>query len=150
MRRFLLCLCLLTSVGIMATSPGSVAATPKPKIVTTASATPKAGEAPKELKGKPTNGTGPEVTAPSSKGGPKSRDFDACQLTWDNWTPWYIDLYVDGTWVGTMGPWGEMYGVYRSGAELYARANFDDGSYKYWGPTTLDCTNLKMVWKLGR
>src|SRR2546425_10469595 len=39
-----------------------------------------------------------EPPAPPKKGGAKTRGFFDCSVTADNYTPWWIDVYVDGTY----------------------------------------------------
>jgi hypothetical protein len=56
----------------------------------------------------------------------------------DNSTPWYIDVYVDGSFRGTMGPWDDAQAYAIAGnTRLYARAEFDDGSVRTWGPNVV-------------
>jgi hypothetical protein len=63
-----------------------------------------------------------------------------CRVDVDNWTPWKVQIYVDGTFRGLVSPWGD--GVTYTGAgptRVYARAEFTDGSALTWGPTDYDC-----------
>jgi len=52
-----------------------------------------------------------------------------------NKTGWYVDVYNDGYFQGTISPYGDGYFYdYGDSIKLYAKAVFDDGSYYYWGP----------------
>lgn len=52
-----------------------------------------------------------------------------------------VKIYVDGTFAGTVAPWGDSCGHYGTGdRRLYARAVYADGSYAAWGPVTADAT----------
>lgn len=66
----------------------------------------------------------------------------------DNYTGWYIDIYVDGEFRGTLAPWDKRVTWAIPGATtLYAKATFDDGSYRYWGPTSAE-TGYQYQWNL--
>lgn len=88
-----------------------------------------------EIKKEMSNSPDADLTAPDYKNEGKSSRGALNYTTFDNHTPWYIRVYVNGTYQGTMRPWGDYSvrlpssGSYR----LYAKAVFDDGSYKYWG-----------------
>lgn len=63
-----------------------------------------------------------------------------CEVHVDNRTPWYIDIFVDGTYRGVIGPFGDGYTLAIPGpTTLYGRADFRDGSYKSWGPIDFRC-----------
>jgi hypothetical protein len=87
--------------------------------------------------------------APPAKGGERARGVAAvARLTVDNWTPWYIDVYVDGEFGGTVSAWGDGYVWVSSGQRrLYARADFDDGSVIDWGPVSINLSD-SYTWKL--
>ncbi len=75
--------------------------------------------------------------APPAKGGAKPRGMSPGQLHVDNRTQWVIFIYVDGDRVGSVSRYGDAYGYYSCGPHvLYARAFFDDGSVRTWGPVT--------------
>lgn len=66
----------------------------------------------------------------------------------DNWTPWYIDIYVDGEFRGFVEPWDEgTTWAIPGNTRLYGVAEFDDGDKYYWGPTTVE-TGYEFTWKL--
>ncbi|HLZ44180.1 MAG TPA: hypothetical protein VKQ05_00705 [Gemmatimonadales bacterium] len=74
------------------------------------------------------------IPAPANKGGNQTRGA-ASVVHLDNWTNYYIDLYVNGEFCATSGPWGDAYCLVPSGsAVLYGKANFTDGSSLTWGP----------------
>lgn len=63
-----------------------------------------------------------------------------CNIDLNNKTQWVIDIYIDGKYRGTMDEYSSNYTTTGSGAtRLYARAEFDDGSYLYWGPREITC-----------
>jgi hypothetical protein len=63
-----------------------------------------------------------------------------CGIYWDNYTDLYVDVFVDGEYEGTVAPMGELQTYAIAGAtRVYARADYDDGSYDYWGPNTFTC-----------
>src|SRR6266849_922485 len=51
---------------------------------------------------------GPGEVAPPSKGGPRTRGY-LSTVHVDNHTRWYIDIYLDGDFRGTVPPWGDLY-----------------------------------------
>jgi hypothetical protein len=81
------------------------------------------------------NKQGATVMAPPSKGGPKSKGASGSVVIL-NQTQWYINIYINGYFSGTVGPWGDYYTYLNCGSDtFYARAPFDDGSFIFWGPT---------------
>ncbi len=88
--------------------------------------------------------------APANKGGEKAKGAGpaTCQVKFDNSTGYYIRVYVDGTYRGTMDPWGD-YSLYTgSGStDLYAVAVFTDGTRLTWGPKAVSCSGL-YSWRL--
>jgi hypothetical protein len=85
-----------------------------------------------------TNTRGMTVPAPVKKGGVRTRGgADLCLLHVDNRTALYVDLYIDGNFLGAISPYGDSEGYIGCGSRVfYARALYSDGSYDYWGPTT--------------
>lgn len=65
----------------------------------------------------------------------------SCDVWFDNYTGYWIDVYIDGQWYGTMSPWGGFmaYNVAAGERRLYGQANFTNGTYDYWGPYNLAC-----------
>ena len=74
----------------------------------------------------------------------KSRG-DLCYITVNNYTPYSIDIYVDGDWVGTIAAYTSAYTyAYPGTTKLYGKSI--GGSY-YWGPQTFDC-EYEYTWNL--
>ena len=97
-----------------------------------------------------TNSATAKLAAPPAKGGARTRGAAARieQLHVDNRTAWYIRIYVDGDYVGLVSPYGDAYGYYSCGVHsLYARAVFDDGSVRTWGPVDADLCG-GFTWRL--
>lgn len=66
----------------------------------------------------------------------------------DNWTGYYLDIYVNGNYRGTVSPWDKKTTWAIPGTnKLYAKAVFNDGSYLYWGPKTT-YTGYQYSWQL--
>lgn len=82
------------------------------------------------------NVKGETIAAPSIKGGETGERAASRFVNYDNWTDLYIKTYVNGRYQGTVAPWGNLKIYISSGRtyRLYARADFTDGSYIYWGP----------------
>jgi len=82
-----------------------------------------------------------QAIQPVDKGARASRG-GSCYVTFDNWTSWYIDCYVDGFYEGYIAPSGSGDITVGGGNTcLYAVAEFDDGDQISWGPKCLNCTN---------
>jgi hypothetical protein len=95
-----------------------------------------------------TNKRAAQPTPPPQKGGPKARGVSPGQLHVDNRTQWVIFIYVDGDRVGSVGRYGDAYGYYDCGPhQLYARAFFDDGSVRTWGPLNASICG-EYTWRL--
>ena len=100
------------------------------------------GEADPNIKqSKETNDPNTTMEAPSKKGGATTRGQGGyCEVQFDNRTKWYIKLYVDGDYRGTLSPYGDAVVLALPGStSVYARANFDDGTFNYWGPSSYSC-----------
>ncbi|MFZ9388658.1 MAG: hypothetical protein ACO25B_12330 [Chitinophagaceae bacterium] len=66
----------------------------------------------------------------------------------DNWTGYYIDIYVNGNYRGTVSPYDKRVTWAIPGTNtLYGKAVFNDGSYLYWGPK-VTATGYTYTWKL--
>jgi hypothetical protein len=93
------------------------------------------------------NAQGAPVAAPASKGGERTRG-NVSIVHLDNWTGYYIDLYIDGNYCATSGPWGDAYCYVPSGSvRMYGKAPFTDGSFLSWGPRT-EYVDGTFDWKL--
>jgi hypothetical protein len=85
-----------------------------------------------------TNSPSTTEPAPPTKGGPRPRGLFS-KVHIDNHTSWYVDIYLDSRYRGTVPPWGDLYREVISGTtRFYARASFDDGSVRTWGPFARD------------
>jgi hypothetical protein len=89
------------------------------------------------------------ITAPRSKNSANSKSVKSrgtgqktCYIDLINETDYVIDIYIDGNYKGTLGGNDAKYTTTGTGStRLYARADFDDGSYLYWGPKNISCGN---------
>lgn len=88
-----------------------------------------------------------KTAAPPSKGGAKGAQ-GVCKVNLDNSTEWAIKIYVDGGFMGTIGPWGDSFVYVYSGQSVYARADFRDGSYLYWGPRSYNCYGNNVFFRM--
>jgi hypothetical protein len=115
---------------------------PKPKTITLKGAkgdTSRGGSDPNIKDDKQTNDPNAPEDAPSKKGG-TSRGGGNCEVRLDNRTQWYIKIYVDGGYRGTLSPYGDAVAYTGVGSTtVYGRADFDDGTYYYWGPNNYNC-----------
>lgn len=94
------------------------------------------------------NDSSKPAPAPPNKGGERSKGQSSCMVVVDNRTGFYVDIYVDGTFRGTVGPWGDSYCYTGAGStRLYGVATFGDGSRLTWGPSTVTCYG-RYTWQL--
>lgn len=76
----------------------------------------------------------------TEKTNPKGGGQRTCSIDLVNKTQWVIDIYIDGKYRGTMDEYASNFTTTGSGAtRLYARAEFDNGEYIYWGPREITC-----------
>jgi hypothetical protein len=86
--------------------------------------------------------------APQDKGGPATRQAPGCKIVVDNWTPWKIQIFVNGVHRGMVSSWGDASGRFQGRQHvLYGLARFTDGSTKSWGPSSVTCAS-KYTWML--
>lgn len=105
------------------------------------------GEDPNITTGDLPNNLNSKGTPPANKGG-NSKGAAGCKVIFDNYTDWRIKLYVNGVYRGTAGSYDDAY-LYVSPSPnvvVYGRADFDDGSYLYWGPTSYDCRSNQYIY----
>lgn len=79
---------------------------------------------------------------PSWKSGEgiKGPGAEPCYIICDNWTPWYLDIYVDGIYHGTLAPWEKKWTFTGSGyTKIKGIAEMPSGNYVYWGPEIFYC-----------
>ncbi len=81
-----------------------------------------------------------QAEAPAQKGGVATRGGGGCEVRLDNRTSLFIKIYVDGAYRGTLSPYGDSVVFVLPGeTHVYARADFDDGTFYYWGPSAYAC-----------
>ena len=84
--------------------------------------------------------------APGTRGDVYGADYSDVVI--DNWTGYYVDIYVNGNYRGTVSPYDKRVTWAIPGNNtLYAKAVFSDGSYMYWGPKAT-YTGYSYTWKL--
>ncbi len=90
--------------------------------------------------------------APPEKGGQKQRGPNDCWVTTDNSSPWFANVYVDGTYRGQVPPWGKVtFNVGAGNTTLYSRATFPDGRATTWGPRVFLCpSDRSFTWTLSQ
>ncbi|MEK6324976.1 MAG: hypothetical protein AABN33_25320 [Acidobacteriota bacterium] len=94
------------------------------------------------------NDPGKQMPAPGNKGGEKSKGAGDCAVVVDNRTGWYVRIFVDGTYRGTIAPWGDAYCYTGAGStRLYAVATFTTGERFTWGPGNVNCYG-RYSWQL--
>lgn len=67
-----------------------------------------------------------------------------------NNTNLWVKIYSDGKYRGTAAPYGEVrFKEYATSSDFYARADYGDGSYRYWGPEYKKLKKIgKFTWNL--
>ena len=86
-------------------------------------------------------GKAAQLPGPERKTGEKPRGQGLCAVVFDNYTNLWVKTYVDGSYAGTMRPWGELATFAVAGPTvLYARADYRGGGYDSWGPIKVNCT----------
>lgn len=91
-----------------------------------------------------------KMDAPAEKMG-ASRGSSAahpyyCEVHTDNYTSYYIKIYVDGSYRGTVPPYGNiLYYAYPGATEVYAKADFTNGSSLSWGPRNYSCDENEYI-----
>lgn len=61
---------------------------------------------------------------------------DYSDIIFDNWTGLYMDVYVDGTYRGSLAPWATKTTWAIPGkTKMVAKATYSDGSYSTWSLT---------------
>ena len=76
--------------------------------------------------------------APRSKGGTATRGSSTGIFHVDNHTGWYVKIYVDGDYVGTVGPYGDLYRTADVASyTVLGIARFEDSDDLTFGPSKL-------------
>jgi len=99
---------------------------------------------------KPNHAGGQEVPPPTAKSETRG-EARGCAVHVNNYTALYVQIYVDGYFQGTVGPWGDGW-VYpgTGGTTLYAKAPFDDGTFLWWR-NVFACANGGVYeWRIDR
>ena len=79
-------------------------------------------------------------TLPTAKGGKSKGAAYDCEVQLDNWSAWIVKIYINGAYRGYLSAGAESTLYYTPGqTTIYARADFTDGTYYYWGPKTYNC-----------
>lgn len=141
---FLLAFLLFAGVGL--TTYGQN--TKKPKLKTeTVDAKPVSTTDPKvDALQRPVNDKNKPAAPTTSRGDVFGADYS--DVVVDNWTGYYVDIYVNGNYRGTVSPYDKRVTWAIPGTNtLYAKATFNDGSYLYWGPK-VTYTGYSYTWKL--
>jgi len=139
-------------VGFTLVPNSAVVAQGKTKSVETKATVTKRGETDPNVKKEITeNDPKAPATAPVSKGGTKKRGAYSSIIHVDNRTAWIVKLYANGDYVGTVSPYGDSYLSATAGsANLYARADFTDGTVYTWGPRAISMDpGDTFTWKIG-
>lgn len=91
---------------------------------------------------------------PAAKGGLKTRRGGGdCKVIFGNHTDFRINLYVNGVYRGTADSYGDarLYIAPNPETVVYARADFADGTFLFWGPESYDCgANQFVYFKLNK
>ena len=135
----------LAAIFIAGTITTSVAQTTKQKkTVTMTAKEKKAGEKIIDVTNpKPVNVQGKPAAENKTKGDVYGANY--CDITIDNWTGYSIDVYIDGSYKGTIAPYDKRVTWAIPGTvKLYGEAS---GTTLYWGTTTVDC-DYSYTWKL--
>ena len=161
-RRTLLVLAALTfavaQAAAQAPSSGGISASGNSDKITSKATTP-GSSAPTIKSDSAINAVNAHIPAPSGKGGPTTRGSgsEVCSVHVDNQTPWLISVYVDieksgYELTGEVGRYGDLLGATGNGStSFYARATFNDGSTKEWGPAFHNCpAHGTFTWTLTR
>lgn len=83
------------------------------------------------------------MPATKKKGSDASKGNE-CEIIFDNYTGYYIEVYVDGIYKGTVGEWGTLYVTVRGGyTKIYALTT---GATKEWKAEG-NCEG-NYIWKL--
>jgi len=127
MKRILLAAFTLIALTFASTDASAQKTTKKKeKVSLQASSTPSAEVAalkrPDNVKGKP---------AAKKRGDVYGSNYS--DIIVDNWTGYYLDVYVDGTYRGSISPYGDKTTWAVPGrTTIYVKAVFSDGSYYWW------------------
>lgn len=72
-----------------------------------------------------------------------------CGIQVENKTSWRVQVFVDGTLEGVVGPRGKLYSITVCGrAKFYAIADFKDGGSVTWGPREFNTKDGDFSWSV--
>ncbi|MBN1198892.1 MAG: hypothetical protein JXA23_06040 [Bacteroidales bacterium] len=132
----------LITIFLMSSTVLSYAQEKQTKVIEEKSAVKTRGEAPVQITPKMTNTPGQPAKEDKSRGDVYP---GYCDVVIDNWTGWYIDIYIDGSYRGQIKPWDKrVTWAIPGNTKLYAEA---PGTSFYWGPRMVDC-GYQHTWKL--
>ena len=84
------------------------------------------------------------LPASSKKNSKKTNNAKECEIIFDNYTGYFIEVYIDGIYRGTVGEWGTLYVTVKGGyTKVYA---ITTGGTKEWKADG-NCDG-NYVWKL--
>jgi hypothetical protein len=76
--------------------------------------------------------------APASKGGSARGGYYSAMVRIDNRTPWKIQIFANGNYMGIVAPYGDSYIPSTSGnLILQGKGDFTDGTTYRWGPRAI-------------
>ena len=146
MKKHLSLFAALLLMGLISNAQGGMPELKKETISSNAVSTPDATVAALSRPGN--NVKGAKVTKPATKESGEVYGSQYSDVVIDNWTDYYIDVYINGNYRGTISPWDKRTTWAIPGENrLYAKATFRDGSYLYWGPKET-YTGYSYTWKL--
>jgi len=126
----------------------------KPQVVNDTAKARGAGATNPNIKNANTKNDSKQQTPPPPNKGGAARGSGPyeCGIHVDNHTPWRIEIYVDGSYAGTVNSWGDVAGITGNGATtLYGIARFENASDLEWGPTVFNCpAGSVYTWRLNR
>lgn len=86
------------------------------------------------------------IAGPVAKGGTEKGDC-GCEITFDNFTEWYVEVYVDGINQGVLGPWQKNVVTANSGKrKIYL---VTAGGSKEWVVDSGNCKG-KFNWNISK
>jgi hypothetical protein len=134
----------LTAIFIAGTIATTVAQTKEKKTITNVAQKKTAGQKVIDITGPKTQNVQDKPAVENkSKGDVYGSDY--CDVTIDNWTGYAIDIYIDGSFRGTIAAYDKRVTWAIPGTtKFYAEAS---GTTYYWGTYSFDCS-YAYTWKL--
>ena len=90
------------------------------------------------------------VPPPAKPGATRGEGPWPCRVYVNNRTGWIVQVYVDGSFRGLVGPWGAVYVNTGNGGSLfYGRADFTNAPPLTWGTWSFNCpANGTFTWTI--